>query len=822
MAETGMGIWYPNNYSSKADVLTDLKKLADSVDTILMQHESNLNNLGSTTEVLETDNTTNKTNIFLLQESLNKLQEHFVITTDATTNALRIWDLDPGIYVLDSIMNIYYKGATSDVSISDGYLKIENAILIVAEGKSSDIDCKTWILFNGGRYYHEEWEQNGFITAGLTTETDGTYYQYAINDLEDLKDLVNTLNHKISQLQQSQQTQNTQIELLQQENAQLKNQIPAGQASGEAIVLEDSSDLEFKAFDLGGNHKQEIRSGYQLVDFSQEPDELTRATYNFEEDVITVASANAEATGQAYARYIITDIIKNNAGKTLKFACGSFDFSNGNSPIVQLTVVYNDGTSSKYITLLSSSSNNTYAIANDTSNIDKVYLNIICNNIGSIPGAYNITITKPKFYFGTEDKEYEKYGVAPSIEYPSPIEAVGENGSVNEVVGNKNLLDINAETIKSTYGGNLIINDNEIFFESTEKKWSTVNRIAWVIELPDDTKDIYISAENVVRPYITNAGLLYKFVDDKLTTLGSSPTGFTGISNVVSGKQIKVTPTAKYLVIMLQSQYVVRDTGETENRTVTINNLMVSYSTDTDYQPYEEQNIAMPCQQSMVGTEDYFDWDNEEEVHGWGKVIIDGTNGNITIGAQAFNDTYARFTFEFLRSLIATGGKDFMCDKFKLVNQVANIEDLTEEGIVKRTISKDNWCQLVIRRDRLTDTTVEALNNWLADNNFTLYYPLATPTRLPFTPEQKAIKEQIKALHSYKNVTHIFSTDEVAPVANVTYYKDLETELAKRDSKDADLQQQINNITELLSTTETSALLLDNYETDLESEVNEI
>lgn len=52
----------------------------------------------------------------------------------------------------------------------------------------------------------------------------------------------------------------------------------------------------------------------------------------------------------------------------------------------------------------------------------------------------------------------------------------------------------------------------------------------------------------------------------------------------------------------------------------------------------------------------------------------------------------------------------------------------------------------------------------------TVYYKLATPTELDFTTEQKAVKEQIKNLHSYKNVTHIFSTDEINANLSIEYY----------------------------------------------------
>lgn len=42
-------------------------------------------------------------------------------------------------------------------------------------------------------------------------------------------------------------------------------------------------------------------------------------------------------------------------------------------------------------------------------------------------------------YAGTDDKEYEEYGVSPSTNYPSTIRNAGEDGSVNFEVCNKNI-----------------------------------------------------------------------------------------------------------------------------------------------------------------------------------------------------------------------------------------------------------------------------------------------------------------------------------------------------------------------------------------------
>ena len=392
------------------------------------------------------------------------------------------------------------------------------------------------------------------------------------------------------------------------------------------------------------------------------------------------------------------------------------------------------------------------------------------------------------------------------------------------------MFDFNAEFIQGSYKGDLTINGDELFFKANDLQYGTVCRRGWVIELPDITKNIYISTESIIRAYTNNnnAGLFYKFVEEKPTTLNGL-TPFTNISGTANGEVLELVPTAKYLVVILAAQYLeeATATGQTEDRTVTVNKLMVSYSKSSNYIRHEKQNIAMPCQQEMVSEEDYFDWENEKEVHGWTKKVFDGTEN---WRMPATNEENA--VFENLESTViydfADDTEKQLSTHFEWKGRKNGYAVALNAGVGMYTLSTISGYKYVYFVVPLTvASTVEEWKAWLAEQYeagtpLTNYYIATTPTELPFTAEQKTVAAQIKSLHSYKNVTHIFSTDEVPAIADVEYYKDLETELAKRDSKDADLQQQINNITELLSTTQTSALLLDNMQTDLESEVEEI
>lgn len=80
--------------------------------------------------------------------------------------------------------------------------------------------------------------------------------------------------------------------------------------------------------------------------------------------------------------------------------------------------------------------------------------------------------------------------------------------------------------------------------------------------------------------------------------------------------------------------------------------------------------------------------------------------------------------------------------------------------------------------------TVEDWKAWLAEQyaNGTpveVYYVLATPELIECTPEQNEILDQIEnEAQTYKNITHIYSTDEVSPIFDLECFKDIETLIA--------------------------------------------
>ena len=120
------------------------------------------------------------------------------------------------------------------------------------------------------------------------------------------------------------------------------------------------------------------------------------------------------------------------------------------------------------------------------------------------------------------------------------------------------------------------------------------------------------------------------------------------------------------------------------------------------------------------------------------------------------------------------------------------------------------------RFDNVTDW-----KNWLAQkynegNPVYVWYKLATPTRLACTEKQVQQLDDLLNTSTYKNVTHIYSTDKVSPIIKIKYRKDIETMF---NTQQSNYDTRLSNIEKLLSTTTTSAMLLDNLQSDLEKEV---
>ena len=129
----------------------------------------------------------------------------------------------------------------------------------------------------------------------------------------------------------------------------------------------------------------------------------------------------------------ITNIIKNNPGKTLRFDFDSYDFSQGAEPNINLQII--NKSQITYFNLVNMSGQiSNYTIPNNTSDITMVLLRIMSNNTATSQ-ASSVSITKPILHFGDTKISYAPYF--------TPIElcGIGDYKDAIKKSSGKNLFD---------------------------------------------------------------------------------------------------------------------------------------------------------------------------------------------------------------------------------------------------------------------------------------------------------------------------------------------------------------------------------------------
>nr|DAP18485.1 MAG TPA: hypothetical protein [Caudoviricetes sp.] len=270
-------------------------------------------------------------------------------------------------------------------------------------------------------------------------------------------------------------------------------------------------------------------------------------------------------------------------------------------------------------------------------------------------------------------------------------------------------------------------------------------------------------------------------------------------TNFVSSKQIKVEKGKTYIGGLFDKNknyvgkvvYVLFDKNKNFTRysgeeTITIGNneeyvsirtysAQASYITSNNYllqlevgnkisshEPLQEQSYIIPTQQEMLEG-DYFDWDNEEEVHVWEKLVFKGNENwsldDIYNGIAQFSLSVNAVYINDYDTVIRTMSNYFKGVGFDSSWLIDNCVTIRKNSRVRIMISKY--------------TTVEQFKTWLKSKcdegtPVIVYYKLSIPKRLPFTEEQKEIAKELSHATTYEGTTHIYSTDSISPVLKTT------------------------------------------------------
>lgn len=525
-----------------------------------------------------------------------------------------------------------------------------------------------------------------------------------------------------------------------------------GQASGEYIHVEDSSNCRAK-IGISGNSEQETREGY-----NQFKTVITSRTVNGVK-ITKINDSSVSFEGTTTAGFTIQLVNYDNLEVTKKMYLKNYGTLTNANFIVQL--IRSGKTSVEYISIRPDVTLNAGDI------IQKIYVQQQLTG-KTVSGTLDILLTD----YENKDKGYEQYGVMPSPGYPGKIKTVGSQGSFKITKSNKNLFNANDIVFPNTW--TIIKNGSEVLVTGGAGNFEWKGWNNYINSLIDKYKIISYGIFSEKR---TNTENIFNWSD--------------GVAKAIYFNTIYTTKEGKSEGVW------VRNDLKLSNETLKI---IVGIGDISTYMQHDEQSYIMPVQQEMLEG-DYFDFENEEEVHVWKKYEATGNENWI----KSSSDFSSENIFSaYLQVTDMEEKSKIYCSHFK------NSIDITKQYIY---VPYSNILVVGISRDIANDIT--AFKTWLktqydAGTPVVFYYKLATPTHLKFTDEQKTIAKELHNARTYKNVTNI-TTDSKA-ILDLDYVKDSEIERNK-------MQNEIDEIKQLLSTTQTSALLLDNLQKDVESEV---
>lgn len=512
---------------------------------------------------------------------------------------------------------------------------------------------------------------------------------------------------------------------------QIYNDYPKVTGTGTTFTIANTKKAKMNNT-LKGNTEQTTYNGNQLVDFNNMT--VSNASYTFENDVLTVS-----ATGSNYNRigYDITDVIKNNPNKILKFSYESFDvsqFTSSSNTLIQFRVV-NNGTTSYAGLLNKTGTSSTYTVPSDTSGITNAIIQIYANNTSTENNTSQATITKPLIYFDNNNT-YEPYvgGISsPNPNYPQDIRVVKGDNTIN-IIG-KNLLDTSKKL------------DGYAFDNSTNKIISSSTYELYYI--PIKAGETYISSSELGT---SSGNIAYAYCNEfpQLNTSVVSRT--TSDISILNGGTFTAPSEVKYLLIRIIKS------------SQTLNNWQIEKgSTATTYKPHQEQSYVFYLEDlELCKIGDYQDYIYKSN-NTWykykaiGKVVLDGSEEGWNV--RQGNNTNL-YVYYLLNNLVQNSIKDSencLSNYFIVDNTSGLIQK--DGGFRIAEYSSINRIWLCVNSN--IATTISNFKSWLSTYNTTVYYVLETPVSIEITDLETI--EQLNSLEnaiSYNNETNIFTEYE--------------------------------------------------------------
>ena len=193
-----------------------------------------------------------------------------------------------------------------------------------------------------------------------------------------------------------------------------------GEIIGQEISVNVSKNMKAQVIPQGNSY-QATREGYNLFDYINKVENNGRLTYTIDKDTgyITVNGTPTWDYETCVSSFNIDDILED--GETYSAWQQVYSNKVNGGMYIQLQIKPKDGKASQWI-------NSSTGKLNFTVDKTKYSYNIMiqCGTI-SDAGTFNNYKNRYMIYKGTDDKTFELYGASPSLDYPSEVEAVGDN-----------------------------------------------------------------------------------------------------------------------------------------------------------------------------------------------------------------------------------------------------------------------------------------------------------------------------------------------------------------------------------------------------------
>ena len=234
-----------------------------------------------------------------------------------------------------------------------------------------------------------------------------------------IKTATETINKKDNEQDEDIKANKESIEELQAENLEIKAEnerlrediksiATIGEASGENIHLEDSSDARCE-LEICGNHQQDTREGYNQFKITSTQTQSAGVTIT----KIDESSVSYQGTTTGMFTHMLVEY----DGKGLEITKQMYlkAFGNLTNAILSVKLIKNGKIESSYLRV----SPDLILSAGDV--LQQIYVQQ--QNTGIlISGTLQVLLTD----YENKDKPYEQYGASPSILYPSSAKAVGD------------------------------------------------------------------------------------------------------------------------------------------------------------------------------------------------------------------------------------------------------------------------------------------------------------------------------------------------------------------------------------------------------------